>query len=176
MGHDVRINTNGSGSFIDTFPMSDGSVTVERQAVVIADDTVYANRAEVQNTDPASTDFGLTVREAVVGSAVYHVVSAATTNAANIKASAGRITGWTIFNNSGSLLAVHFHNTAGTPTAGSGVVYTVPVPPGSYAPPPSDPNGIAFSTGIGITITQNPDDADATAVAAGDAIVNIHSK
>ena len=39
-----------------------------------------------------------------------------------------------------------------------------------------DDDGLAFSTGIGITITKLIADADTTAVAASDCVVNVHYK
>ena len=175
MGHNVELQTNGAGSFVDTFPVSDGTQTVERQGVVIVDDTTYAARAKVQNADPGSSDYGLSIRRVCNGCSIYHVVSAASTNAANVKASAGRLQGWAIFNVADYPIYVKFHNTAGTPTAGSGVVYTIGVQSGQHCNFDDD-DGIAFATGIGVTITKAITDADTTAVAANDCVVNLHYK
>lgn len=155
--------------------MSNGADNVDLQHFIIADDTTYAARAKVQNGEPASTDYALTTRRASVGSTIYHAVSAGSTNAANIKASAGRVTGWAIFNVADYPLYVKFHNTAGAPTAGTGVVYTIGVQAGSYSAFDDD-DGIAFATGIGISIVKGIADADATAVLASDCVVNVHYK
>lgn len=107
------------------------------------------------------------------GLTIFHLVSAASTNATNIKASAGQVFGWYISNrNSSSFMKVAFHNTAGTPTAGSGVVSTVDIPPLSAANV-FDEIGIAFGTGIAITTVSGAADTDATAVAANDLNINI---
>jgi|ERR1035437_4298871 hypothetical protein len=175
MGHNVQLATNGTGEFVDTFQMSDGTDNVDRQACVIADDTTYAARAKVQNAEPASGDYGLSIRRVCGGCSAYHVVSAGSTNLANIKASAGRVTGWSIFNNANYPVYVKFHNTASTPTAGSGVGYTIGVQSGTHINFDDD-DGIAFSTGIGISIVQGIADADTTAVLASDCVVNVNYK
>lgn len=109
------------------------------------------------------------------GCSIYHVIAAATTNAANVKASAGQVYGWSIFNNAAYNVYVKLHNTAGTPTAGSGVVHTIGVPAGGGSNIHMA-SGLAFGTGIGITIVKDITDAGATAVAASDCSVDLHYK
>lgn len=109
------------------------------------------------------------------GCSIYHAVAAASANAANIKASAGQIYAVTVFNNAVYPIFVKFHNTAGTPTAGTGVVKTIGVQAGITVPL-NIPVGIAFGTGIGITIVKGIADADTTAVAASDCVVDVEYK
>jgi hypothetical protein len=99
-------------------------------------------------------------------------VSAASTNAASVKASAGQLFGWYIYNANAAARKVVFHNTAGTPTAGASVFFSVTIPGGSAANVEFT-NGIAFSTGIGITTVTGLADSDATAVALNDFLVNL---
>lgn len=106
------------------------------------------------------------------GYSISHLVSAATTNATNIKASAGQVFGWYIYNSNAAARKVAFHNTAGTPTAGTGVVFAIVVPPGSAANVFTD-TGIAFATGIAITTVTDLTDAGATAVALNDLVINV---
>jgi hypothetical protein len=146
-----------------------------RQACVIGDDTTYAGRAKVTNAEPASTDYALATRRACTGATISKVVSAASTNAANIKASAGRVTGWVLANLTTDWRFVKFHNTAGTPTAGSGVVYPIAIPPGQQVTFDDD-DGLAFATGIGISIVLGAEDANALAVGLNDVIGAIHYK
>jgi hypothetical protein len=105
----------------------------------------------------------------------YHVVSAGSTNAVNIKASAGQVYGWSMYNNAAYPVYVKLHNTAGTPTAGSGVVKTIALPAGGGSNRDSD-IGMAFATGIGISIVKDITDAGATAVLASDCVVDIEYK
>jgi hypothetical protein len=109
------------------------------------------------------------------GCSTYHVVSAASDNAANIKASAGQIYGVTVFNNASTPRYVKFHNTAGTPTAGTGVVRTVGVQAGVNVRV-AFPVGIAFGTGIGITIVTGIADNSAVAVNSNDVVVDVDYK
>jgi hypothetical protein len=175
MAHYVQLATNGSGEYVDTFQVSDGTNNVDRQVAVIGDDTTYAARAKVQNAEPGSSDYGLSIRRVCGGCSIYHVASAGSTNAANIKASAGRVTGWVIFNSADYPIYVKFHNTAGTPTAGTGVVYTIGVQGGTHVNFDDD-DGIAFATGIGVSITKLLADSDTTAVLANDCVVNVNYK
>jgi len=109
------------------------------------------------------------------GLTAYHLVSGASTNATNIKASAGQVYGWYIYNSNAAARKVAFHNTAGTPTAGSGVVSALVIPAGGAANVEFS-NGIAFSTGIAITTVTGLPDSDSTGVAANDLVINIFYK
>lgn len=98
-----------------------------------------------------------------------HIVSAATTNPVNVKAGGGRVLGWCLANTTLTFKYVKLHNSATLPTAGAGVVRTIAIPPNSNVSFKLE-GGIAFSTGIGLTIVTGSADADATAVAAGDVV------
>jgi hypothetical protein len=102
----------------------------------------------------------------LAGGTVATLISAATTNATSVKASAGVLATIAAINNHATNWAyLKFHNTAGTPTAGSGVVATYGLPP-SGGLTLALPTGMAFATGIGITVTGGITAADTTAVAA----------
>lgn len=58
----VEVPPNSTGEKIAVTQLSNGADTVDLQHMVIADDTTYAARAKVNNADPGSTDYGLTVR------------------------------------------------------------------------------------------------------------------
>jgi hypothetical protein len=106
------------------------------------------------------------------GYTTKHLVAGASTNATSVKASAGQIYGWSIYNNAAYPIYVKFHNTAGTPTAGSGVVQTVGVQAGTQVNV-FNTQGIPFATGIGLTIVKDLADAGATAVAASDCVADV---
>jgi hypothetical protein len=99
----------------------------------------------------------------------FHRVATADTNAINVKASAGRLYGWSFYNTTSTAKFLKFHNTAGTPTAGAGVIRTVGIPPNGNAELFLGV-GHFFATGIGISITGAAADADTTALAAGDVV------
>jgi hypothetical protein len=109
------------------------------------------------------------------GLSIFHLVSAATTNATNIKASAGQVYGWYVYNSNAAARKLVFHNTAGTPTAGASVIFAIVIPPSSAANVEFT-MGLAFATGIAITTVTDLTDAGATAVALNDLIINVFYK
>lgn len=105
-----------------------------------------------------------------------HAVSAATTNATSVKASAGILTGGSIRNNAAAVKWVKFYNKASAPTVGTDIpVLTIGLPAASVLGIASitGSSGARFSTGIAYAITGAFADADATAVASGDIEVNL---
>jgi hypothetical protein len=115
------------------------------------------------------------VSGATGGDSTFHLVSAATNNATNIKANAGKVTGWYIYNSNTSARKVAFHNTAGTPTAGASIHSSIVIP-GLAAANVSFPDGIDFGTGIAITTVTDLTDAGTTVVGLNDLIINIYYK
>ncbi len=157
------VRANGS---VNPIPVS-GGVTVSG--------TVTANigTGSLAAGTNAIGDVGLQVRANATGAAtIHHFVAAATTNTANVKASAGRVLGWHLANTVATWRYVKLHNTAGTPTAGAAVVQTIGIPPNGVASR-SLPQGIGFATGIGRSCVTGAADADATATAANDVVGDI---
>ncbi len=103
----------------------------------------------------------------------HHFVLAATTNAASVKAAPGTFKQLTGFNFANYAVKVCLHNTAGTPTAGAGVIWAQVVQAGSPCNIPIAGNGIGFTIGIARTVVKVASSADiadaaATATAAND--------
>lgn len=117
-------------------------------------------------------DVGLQPR-ASGGLTIYRLLSAASTNGNNVKASAGQLYGWYVWNNNNSVRYLKLYNKASAPTVGTDTpVMTIPLPSRGgtnvwYG------HGIAFGTGIGIGLTTAVADASTAAVAADDIIVNL---
>lgn len=117
-------------------------------------------------------DVGLQVRANATGAmSGHHIVSAATTNVAQIKATAGRVFGWCLSNTTASWRYVKLHNVASA-TAGAAVAQTIGIPPNDKAVC-SFPHGIGFSTAISRSVVTGSADTDATATAAGDVVGDI---
>jgi hypothetical protein len=116
------------------------------------------------------------VSGATGGDSTFHLVSAAATNATNIKASAGKVTGWYIYNSNASARKVNFYNANTTPVLGTTTLHSAIIIPGLAAANVSFPNGIDFGTGIGIATVTELTDAGNTAVALNDLIINIYFK
>jgi hypothetical protein len=123
------------------------------------------------NSTPAATVYGLSVRAPVVSH--VHWVTTGDTNAVNIKASAGTLKSVHIDNAAAYPIRVKFHNTAGAPTAGTGVVLAIGCPSGQVRDFVLPGGGKAFTTGIARTVVKGIADADATAVLASDANVEV---
>jgi hypothetical protein len=118
-------------------------------------------------------DVGLQVRSNATGaSSKTHLISAATTNPTIVKASAGRLLGWRISNTNVAWRYIKLHNQATSPTAGTGVVETIAVPPNGIAQG-EIPVGSAFTTGIAMTTVTGSADTDTTAVGIGDLIIDL---
>jgi hypothetical protein len=173
----VQVPPNSTGEKIAVQQLSDGlGNTVDRQEIILADSTDYAGRTKIQNVSPGQTDYGLTVRNVQNPSFYFHRVALGSGDAVSISGVPARITGWHIFNNANYPIYVKFHNTAVTPTAGTGVVYTVGAQAGQTADTFSSDDGIDFITGLGLTIVKGILDNNAVGVAVSDCVVNIHYK
>jgi hypothetical protein len=146
---------------------------------------VYIQGSRAQgavNPTPVSIQSALIASSALIGDVAQqyrgsatgaasgaHIVSAATTNATIVKAAAGRVLGAFLANTTITWRFVKLHNQTTLPTAGTGVVRTIPIPPNGFAAF-SFEGGISFATGIGLTIVTGSADSDATAVAVGDVV------
>lgn len=171
--------TAGSGTTVATDDVSG----VHYQYVKIVDGTANSNQvvSSGEGTGTASLRVALaddTANQVTLipapsgGLTTYHLCSAANTNATVVKASAGQVYGWYIYNSNASARKVAFHNTASSPTAGSAVYFSLVIPAGGNANV-FIPQGIAFSTGIAITTVTGLGDSDSTGVALNDLIINL---
>ncbi len=163
--HKVRISgSDPNGSNVTPVQIVGGSTAVTG--------TITANigTGSLAAGTNLAMDVGQQYRANATGAASgAHIVSAASTNATIVKASAGRVLGWNLANTTAAWKYVKLHNQTTSPTAGTGVVRTIGIPPNGRAEMAIE-GGIAFGTGIGMTITNLPADADATAVAAADVV------
>jgi hypothetical protein len=115
-------------------------------------------------------DVGVQYRANATGAASgTHLVSAATTNATIVKGSPGRVVGWSFGNTNAAWRYVKLHNQTTTPTAGTGVVRTIAIPPNGVNTFKIE-GGIAFATGIGLTTVTGAADADTAAVGLNDIV------
>ena len=141
-----------------------GAVSISGTATV-----TFTQPALVAGT-AAIGDVGQQYRANATGAASgAHIVSAASTNATVVKAGAGRVLGWCLANTNLAYRYVKLHNQTTTPTAGTGVVRTIALPPNNSVTFTIE-GGIAFATGIGLTIVTGSADADNTAVGVGDVV------
>jgi hypothetical protein len=123
------------------------------------------------NSTPAVSGYGQTVREPVIST--LHRVAAGSGDAVSVKASAGTLKSVHAFSKASAPIYIKFHNTAGTPTAGSGVVFSFGVQAGTQRDLVLPGGGRAFTTGIGMTFVTGIADANATSVTSEDCVVEV---
>ena len=106
----------------------------------------------------------------VTGTSVNKLVTAATTNAAVIKATAARVYGYHYTNNTAATKYVRLYNKATAPTVGTdSPAVVIPIAPNaSVLVDHTIP--ITFATGLGISVTGGFADNDATVTAVGDVV------
>lgn len=104
----------------------------------------------------------------------FPITTAATTNATSIASTAAVLRGAQGINLHTYAVYLNFHNVAGTPTPGSGVVFKIVVQAGEKIDPSEIPaGGREFSTGLGLTITKFGTPGDTTPVELNKGIFEI---
>jgi hypothetical protein len=156
--------------------MADNDTTLDASGATVTYATDEISSVKYPRVKVTAGVDGTARRDLAFESSMYHLVAANSTNAVNVKASAGHVTAVQCSNINAAVRYLKFHNTAGTPTAGSGVVWTVPIPgstAGGIVNLNFGDNPLYFSTGIGITVVTDVADAGTTAVAASEIHINI---
>lgn len=105
---------------------------------------------------------------------VGKVLSAATTNATNLKASAAQLHGYQLVNTNAAIRYLKLHNLAVAPTPGTTpVVQIIPLPPNQVVQIFLE-QPVRYSAGLGYSIVTGAADNDATAVAANEITGSIY--
>ena len=162
----------------DSVPVTGTITAVTAITNALPAGTNLIGKVGIDQTTPGTTNAVQDIPATSGGLLKSHLVSAATTNATNVKASAGQVYGITAFNLNAAPRYLKLHNTAGAPTAGTGVTDTFLIP-GNTAGAGLVLNidkGIVFSTGIAFTLVTGIADTDATAVALNEIVLNIYYK
>jgi hypothetical protein len=111
------------------------------------------------------------------GLTMSKTISAASTNATSLKASAGQVYAIQVFNLNAAARYLKLYNKASAPTVGTDVPVKVILIPGNTAGAGAVmcdwSAGLAFGTGIAWALTTGMADADTGAVAATEIVVNI---
>ena len=135
-----------------------------------------------QATQPVSIGAAVAVTGALDASATggatsARIITAATTNDTNVKASAGKVYAITGTNTSAGLKYLKLYNKATTPTVGTDTpLLTFALPVGAFNFDLAGSVGADFSAGIGYGVTGAAGDADTTATAVNDVIASITYK
>lgn len=150
---------------------SDGTNSAAIKAASTA--AVATDPALVVAVSPNNTVQAVPTSATAGGATLAHYLSAATTNATNVKASAGTLYSITAVNTTATLYYLKFYDTSSAPTCNtSTVVATFPVPASATGNGLTiNPSvGFNFGTGISFCITGAIADNDNTAAATGVAI------
>jgi hypothetical protein len=110
------------------------------------------------------------------GANAYKIISAATTNAANIKASTGQVYGIYLVNLNAAVRYLKLYNMTGSPTVGTStpeLTFAIPASTTGAGFVLTVPTGIAFTVGIAMALTTGVGDSDSTAVAANEIVGTI---
>jgi hypothetical protein len=166
-------------------PASSTTVTIQRILVVDGQELrveVASGRgdASAQKSIAAqvvNTPTVVPVPSAGQGASTTHkLISAATTNATSVKASQGVISGGSLTNTNAATRYFKLYNKASAPTVGTDtptftitLIPNVPVNLGDFV----GACGYRMSTGVAYAITGGQADNDATAIGAGDVVVNL---
>ena len=134
--------------------------------------TAISQAVNVANTVAVSSSVQAVTGQ---GHSTYHTaISAASTNATNVKNSAGNIGSLIISNTSSSIKYLKLFNLTVAPTMGtSSPVLNYAIMPNSTMAIDCGFAGIRFSVGLSYAITSGQALLDNTAVGAGDVVVNI---
>jgi len=175
-----ELSVNGLTNFrVRATAFTSGTQTWRFQPAVYATEPIPAAQASAtQNVNVSSTSGSLpnlpTPATTQGASTHHHAISAASTNATSVKASAGNINDIELSNNGAAVAYFKLYNKASTPTVGTDTpVKTIMIPVGGTVIVNGGPFGIRLATGIAYAITTGMAVADATAVAATQVSVGI---
>lgn len=104
----------------------------------------------------------------------HRLMSAGTTNATSVKASAGMLYEAVLCNSNAAIRWVKFYNSASAPTPGSGTPSESIMVPANSTVVIKWGNGNPFTTGIAYCTVTGAADTDATAVTANDLSINLY--
>lgn len=137
-------------------------------------DVMNTPNVNVANT-PAVTVSGVPTMEVTQhsGASLYTLVSAASTNAAAVKNSAGKLYGIIVLNAAAGNRSVKIYNKASAPGSGDTPVMTLSFPQSQPTQVYMFPMPITFSTGIAIATTLLPVQTDFNAVGANELFIEL---
>jgi hypothetical protein len=166
--------------------ITSGTVTLS-SAIAISSGTVTATAA----TNPWSSAPGFNVPIVSASSGVIQtldstsqaysvfmtITSSAGVQSTSIKASAGTLKGYSIFNTNAAARFFKFYNTASTPVVGTDTPVITILLPGSTAGAGAVQTlskGVSFGTGIGMAIVTGIESTSTGAISAGDVAANVY--
>jgi hypothetical protein len=170
-------STTITGSVAVTGPLTDTQLRASVVPVSLTSTTITGTVTVGSHAVTNAGTFATQVTASTTGGYTPgKLVSAATTNATSIKASAGTLGFLTASNVNASPRYVKLYNKASAPTVGTDVpVFTFIIPgntSGAGTNIPIPPQGLNFSTGIALALTTEATDVGSTGVALSEIVVN----
>jgi hypothetical protein len=160
---DAAVANGAAGTLAGYLRSIKDAATSTASSPVTIDQTTPGTTNGVVST-PSSASYAL-----IPAPSTYRLLSAAaTTNGANIKASAGAVKGIQGFNAKAAAVYLKLYNKASSPTVGTDTPVKTIYLPASAAFAFDFGTGVGFATGISIALTGAGADADTTALASGD--------
>jgi hypothetical protein len=153
---------------------TDGTAFVAPSTVDADDGTVAAAQQNVGMAIDLAYCFGGTAWTRCGTNALSRTISAATTNATNVKPAAGVLHGIFASNVNAAPRFVHLYNTAGVPACTASIIATFIIPPSNSGTNIVLGDGVWFGSGIGFCITA--DNAALNAVTASDVVLTLEYK
>jgi hypothetical protein len=168
----VTMGNGASGTGVQRVTIASDSTGV----VGLAAGSNVVGKVGIDQTTPGTTNAVQAVPGTSGGLSISRVISAASNNAASVKASAGQVYAIYAHNTNTAVRYLKLYNKASSPTVGTDTpVMTLPIP-GNTAGAGfvlEAAAGIAFATGIALAIVTGVADSDNTAVAANEVVVNL---
>lgn len=122
------------------------------------------------NVVSGTVSANIAANASAAGTSIAKILSAATTNATNVKTTAARLYGYHLANLTAAWKYVRLYNKTSAPTVGTdSPVMVIPIPPNDTVTI-SFPAPVTFASGLGYSITNGVADLDNTAVAANDVV------
>ena len=147
-------------------------------AIASNQSTLSTNLAQINGATLSATNpsFEQPVAGTTGGSTPGHAISAASTNATSVKASAGLLYGITISNTNAAARYFKLYDKASAPTVGTDVPKSTIQIPANSTVARVYPVGLTFALGIAYAATTGIADADTGAVGASDLSMDVDYK
>ena len=169
----VRCTAYTSGTIVGVAVVSAVPTATDNISGAIAQSGTWTMQpGNTANTTP----WLFTPRPAATGSTLtkHRLIAAATTNATSVKATAGQLYVVHAYNVSAAVKYLKLYNKASAPTVGTDTpVETHAIAAGAALRLDFTEHGNPFATGIAYALTGGGADADTTALAAGDVVLNM---
>lgn len=177
----ILVSTNTSGSIHVPHLYAAGTIAHDAadsgNPIKMGGKASSSQPSAVGNGDRVDARFELTGEQYVMieptGQTSSKTISTADTTPTSVKASAGKLFGWVVWNTNSSERFLKFYDKASAPTVGTDtILITIPLM-GDSVQSYTIESGITFGTGIAFGLSTGVADNDTGSVAANELVVNL---